>query len=231
MRVCVHTWCLLIEVRLFATLWTIAPRLLCPWDSPGKNTGVGCYALPQGIFPSQGSNLHLFCLPALAGSFFTISATWEAPYHSLKRQNFWWVQFPAPTWKGLFLPCKGWLCLFATSANDIYCTSYVILWWRAAGRSGRWSLTGATWRGPCRIRLLTASLHPQSWPRGARGWRRALSPRVWHLQAGAGAAGTPCVGDTQACSQMTQTLLSMSTHVQRAFHGPRPKLTTLWALT
>ena len=25
-------------------------RLLCPWDSPGKNTGVGCQALLQGIF-------------------------------------------------------------------------------------------------------------------------------------------------------------------------------------
>ena len=25
-------------------------------DSPGKNTGVGCYALLQGIFPAQGSN-------------------------------------------------------------------------------------------------------------------------------------------------------------------------------
>ena len=34
-------------------------RLLCPWDSPGKNTGVGCHALLQGIFPTQGSNLHL----------------------------------------------------------------------------------------------------------------------------------------------------------------------------
>ena len=34
-------------------------RLLCPWDSPGKNTGVGCQFLPQGIFPTQGSNLGL----------------------------------------------------------------------------------------------------------------------------------------------------------------------------
>ena len=25
-------------------------RLHCPWDSPGKNTGVGCHALLQGIF-------------------------------------------------------------------------------------------------------------------------------------------------------------------------------------
>ena len=32
-------------------------RVLCPWDSPGKNTGVGCQALLQGIFPTQGSNL------------------------------------------------------------------------------------------------------------------------------------------------------------------------------
>ena len=34
-------------------------RLLCPWDSPGKNTGVGCHTLLQGIFPTQGSNPHL----------------------------------------------------------------------------------------------------------------------------------------------------------------------------
>ena len=27
-------------------------RLPCPWDSPGKNIGVGCHALLQGIFPS-----------------------------------------------------------------------------------------------------------------------------------------------------------------------------------
>ena len=36
--------------------------LLCPWDSPGKNTGVGCQALLQGIFPTQGSNPHLLGL-------------------------------------------------------------------------------------------------------------------------------------------------------------------------
>ena len=30
--------------------------LLCPWDSPGKNTGVSCNAFLQGIFSTQGSN-------------------------------------------------------------------------------------------------------------------------------------------------------------------------------
>ena len=34
-------------------------RVLCPWNSPGKNTGVGCPFLLQGIFQTQGSNLHL----------------------------------------------------------------------------------------------------------------------------------------------------------------------------
>ena len=31
-------------------------RLLHPWDFPGKSTGVSCHFLPQGIFPTQGSN-------------------------------------------------------------------------------------------------------------------------------------------------------------------------------
>ena len=39
-------------------------RLLCPWNPPGKNTGVGSHSLLQGIFLTQGSN---WCL--LAGSF------------------------------------------------------------------------------------------------------------------------------------------------------------------
>ena len=34
-------------------------RLLCSWHSPGKNTGVGCHFLLQGIFPTQRSNLSL----------------------------------------------------------------------------------------------------------------------------------------------------------------------------
>ena len=31
-------------------------RFLCPWNSPGQNTGVGSHSLLQGIFPTQGSN-------------------------------------------------------------------------------------------------------------------------------------------------------------------------------
>ena len=51
-------------------------RLFYPWDFLGKNTGVGCHALIQGIFLTQGSNPGLY----FAGGFFTIWGTREAHY-------------------------------------------------------------------------------------------------------------------------------------------------------
>ena len=44
-------------VWLFPALWPV--WFLSPWDSLGKNTGVDCHALLQGIFPIQGLNLLL----------------------------------------------------------------------------------------------------------------------------------------------------------------------------
>ena len=64
----------------YPTLWDSMDhrlaRLPCLWNSPGKHTGVGCYALLQGIFPTWGSNPCLLSLHALAGGFLTV-ATWE----------------------------------------------------------------------------------------------------------------------------------------------------------
>ena len=51
-------------------------RLLCPWNIPGKNTGVGFHFLLQGIFLTQGLNPHLFESPAVAGRFSTTSTHW-----------------------------------------------------------------------------------------------------------------------------------------------------------
>ena len=49
-------------------------RLLCPWDSPGKNTGVGCHFLLQGNLSSRPRNwTQVSCT---AGRFFTVWATW-----------------------------------------------------------------------------------------------------------------------------------------------------------
>ena len=39
------------------TPWTVAHQLLCSWDSPGKNTGVGCHFLLQGNLSDPGIEL------------------------------------------------------------------------------------------------------------------------------------------------------------------------------
>ena len=72
------------------------PMLLCPWDSPGKNTGVGCHALLQGIFqprdqtqsptlqadsllsqpPGKPKNMGVGSLPLLQGIFPTQEFNW-----------------------------------------------------------------------------------------------------------------------------------------------------------
>ena len=73
-------------------------RLLCPWDFPGNNTGVGCHFLLQGIFPTQAltqSLLHwqaeflsqsylgssIFQLPSCSSGFY------EFPFSSTEGLN------------------------------------------------------------------------------------------------------------------------------------------------
>ena len=43
------------------------PAFLCPWDSPGKTTGVGGHALLQGTFLTQGLNLRVLCHATMTG--------------------------------------------------------------------------------------------------------------------------------------------------------------------
>ena len=59
------------RVQLFAAPWTAAHQ--AAWDSPGKNTGVGCHALLQGIFPTQGSNSCLLYLLHCSRIFYPLN--------------------------------------------------------------------------------------------------------------------------------------------------------------
>ena len=63
--------CVLSHVRLFATPWTVGHQVLCPWNFPGKNTGVGCLFLVQRDLPNPGIEPAPLTSPALAGGFFT----------------------------------------------------------------------------------------------------------------------------------------------------------------
>ena len=55
------------RVPLYAHHGLYPARLLCPWHSPGKNTGVGCHVLLQGISQPEIEPMSL----ALTGRFFT----------------------------------------------------------------------------------------------------------------------------------------------------------------
>ena len=44
------------EVLVAQLCPTLCNLVVCPWDSPGKNTGMDCHSLLQGIFPTQGLN-------------------------------------------------------------------------------------------------------------------------------------------------------------------------------
>ena len=84
-----------------ATPWTAACQTSCPWDFPGENTGVGCHALLQGIFPTQGLNPHHLC-PALEARFFTAAPPGNPSYGLTRRsKSVCWRQ---ESWWGLSVP-------------------------------------------------------------------------------------------------------------------------------
>ena len=66
------------HVQLCVTPWTVAHQAPLSKGFSGQEYWSGLPSPLQGIFPAQGSNLHHFTSPALAGGFFTTSATWEA---------------------------------------------------------------------------------------------------------------------------------------------------------
>jgi len=49
--------CVLVTQSYLTLCDPMDARLLCPWNSPGKNTGVGSHSHLQGIFLTQGLNL------------------------------------------------------------------------------------------------------------------------------------------------------------------------------
>ena len=64
---------------------SLQPCGLCPWDFPGKSTGVGCHFLLQGIFPTQGSKPGLLhCRQTLYHLSHQPSTNWMKPTHIME---------------------------------------------------------------------------------------------------------------------------------------------------
>ena len=110
-------------------------RLLCPWNSPGRNTGVGSHSLLQGIFLTQGLNPDLIH----AGEFFAIWATREAQFYFLAE---------------LGLP----VCvLFLVAESRSYCLLWCVgfsLWWLLLWSTGCRHMNSVL--GLCKICCSTA---------------------------------------------------------------------------
>ena len=72
------------RVRLFETLWTIAHQAPLPMRFSKQEYWSGLPRPPPRDLPDPGIKLMSFTSPALAGQFFTTSATWEA--HNMYRK-------------------------------------------------------------------------------------------------------------------------------------------------
>ena len=76
-------------------------RLLCPWDSPGQNTGVGSHSCLQGIFPTQGSNpgllycRQILCHLRLGGRWRLVVNSCRRASSRMERRN---CHFALPPW-------------------------------------------------------------------------------------------------------------------------------------
>ena len=109
-------------------------RFPCPWDFPGKDTGVGRHFLLQGIFPTQGSNQ----VSCTAGRFFTYWATREAVVNGLLPCNyflpvidelpiFWITELCRPLLMWVFLTASP----LAPSLLSCACMQSAAQQWRA----------------------------------------------------------------------------------------------------
>ena len=72
------------------SLWPHGPpiRLLCPWNSPAENTGVGSLSLLQGIFPTQGSNPSL---PQCRKILYRLSHQGSPESHFMRILIYWGI--------------------------------------------------------------------------------------------------------------------------------------------
>ena len=91
----------------------------CPWDSLGKNTGLGCHDLLQGDLPSQGSKARLLCL---------LHCSWILYPVSHQGSPMWQVMV-----EGNKPICVSYCCLLSHPKSAKTASSY---WTHNSGASG-----------------------------------------------------------------------------------------------
>ena len=98
MKDCLYVLSRFSHVWVFATLWTVACQAPLSMGFSRQEYWSSCPALLQGNSLTQGSNLQFIISPALAGGFFTTSATWAekamAPHSSTPAWKIPWMEDP-----------------------------------------------------------------------------------------------------------------------------------------
>ena len=127
-------------------------RLLCPWNSPGQYTGVGCHFLLQEIFQTQGSNLSLLRLLHSQANSSPLnchnSARWELSALSFYRKvRFWKLK------SGACLQVPAWL---AEPAREVGITAHIFNHYLPSAKPDKLS-----WSMGCTI---------SSWERSLYSW-------------------------------------------------------------
>ena len=110
--------------------WLEPARLLCPWNFPDKNIGVGCHFLLWGIFLTQGWSLHLVHLLQMI--------QWSSNLHIFIMSNFRylflcvranWSSFSMNS--STLLPIFLLGCCSVSGESCIWCTCYRVHIWRS----------------------------------------------------------------------------------------------------
>ena len=103
--------CVLSCVQVSATPWLWPSRFLCPWDSPGKNTGVGC--IPSSRESSRPRDwTFISCISCIGGGFYTTAPPWKSLFvHGsslfFKNYLFIWLCWVLVSAYGIQLPDRG----------------------------------------------------------------------------------------------------------------------------
>jgi len=142
--------CLVSHVWLFVTPWTIAHQAPLSMGFSSKNPGVHNHFLLQGIFPTQGLNLHLPCLLHCRG-FFTSEPLGKpiliyVVERMLSHHNTFSTSLPLPTShvsKKRVLCFLGWAPLSVlNSVRQFLCPSVA----KSSATIAQWMITKKNWK-------------------------------------------------------------------------------------
>ena len=107
------------RIRLFATLWTVACQAPLSMEFSRQEYWSGLPFPSPGHLPNPGIKPVSLMSPALAGGFFTTSATWEAPELFIVFSYYSSVVFKIYSGMFCFIPEFGNLCFLFSILLDI----------------------------------------------------------------------------------------------------------------